>query len=83
MSDFEICYKFPGGHEKSLFFKKGQFIHEDIDDGEASPLNNMTPIATADGVVPLVDLIKLFDRRAKEIEEKVYMYVMEKLYTLD
>jgi len=78
---FELCYKL-NGQEKSLLYKDGNYIHENIDDGEDSPLKNRTPVMFADGLIPKDMLVTLFEDKGISLEPDIYGFVLEKLRKL-
>jgi hypothetical protein len=50
--------------------------HQRIENGEASPLKNMTPVLLPDGAVPYAELARQFQHRAGEIDRTIYELVM-------
>lgn len=72
---FQVCYD-KGSAQRALTWQRGRgFSHDRIDDGEASPLRNRTPILVADGVFPKERVVRTFRERAGDIEEDLASFV--------
>lgn len=76
LTGFQLCYD-KGGRERALTWRKdGEMTHTGIDDGEYSPLKNMSPILVPDGMIPYEELRSQFIERAKGLDPVVYELVM-------
>jgi hypothetical protein len=59
--------------------RDGGFSHHRIDDGEASPAKNRTPILVDGGTPVRDDVLRLFVKEAQEIDAWIRDFVVEKL----
>lgn len=73
---FEFCYGKPR-HEHSLRWSAEHgFSHSGIDDGEGTPFQSKTPIASTGSAYDLTALALLFERLAVSIEPRTYRTVL-------
>ena len=76
---FQLCYD-KLGKEHAFTWKEGaEVAHNRIDEGEASPFKNMSPVLVADGVIPYDEIRRQFTSRAKNVGPEIYDLVMRKL----
>ena len=76
---FQLCYDLPT-YERVLSWRDARgYAHHRIADGESSPIKNMTPIMTPDGLMPLATVLMEFDRRALELEPRLRTFLRERL----
>jgi len=79
VSGFQLCYD-KGRMERALTWKKNSgSTHLRIDDGEADPTKNQTPILVPDGACLIQELIRSFSEQSKDIDAGVRTAVLEKL----
>jgi hypothetical protein len=79
VTGFQLCYDKEGMERAfSWSIDKGA-IHNRIDNGEASPFKNMSPILVPDGAIPFGELMKQFQARAKDLDKDVFDLVVREL----
>jgi hypothetical protein len=77
---FELCYDKPHDEHALRFRREAGFVHTRIDDGEASPLKNATPITVPDGQFDLTEIALKFELVAARIDPAVYRFVLGALH---
>jgi len=79
IAGFQLCYdKFK--KERALTWTENNgYKHERVDDGEANPLKNLTPILVPDGMCPTQEIIDLFMLRSVEVDSRLRSFVLDKL----
>lgn len=76
---FQLCYDLPG-YERVLSWRLGKgYSHHRVDDGEASPIKNRTPIMVSDGLLPLPTVLEAFDQRAVTLESRLRAFLRQHL----
>jgi hypothetical protein len=76
---FQLCYDLPT-YERVLSWRHaGGYTHHRVADGERSPIKNMTPIMSPDGLLPLNTVLTEFDRRAVGLETDLRAFLRERL----
>jgi len=79
ITKFQLCYD-KTGKERALTWTKGRgFDHNLIDEGEASPLKNQSPILLKDGLFHASEVLKIFIADSELIEQQVRSFIIEKL----
>jgi len=82
ITGFQLCYK-RGDVELALTWEREKGFHHDrVDDGEASPEKNQTPVLVADGAVDADSLRTRFTRSSTTIEPFIRNFVLQKLRLL-
>ena len=77
---FEVCYD-KLCDEHSLHWRPASgFTHTRIDDGEATPFRNDTPIAVPDGVFDVTHIALRFEAVAASVEPALYRFILARLY---
>jgi hypothetical protein len=80
VAGFQICYRTGPNLEHALSWRaQSGFVHDRVDEGDDSPLKNMTPILVPDGDVPWALLATEFARRSAELEEDLRTLVLDRL----
>lgn len=79
VNGFQICYDLGQGEHALTWRPASGFIHSEVDEGDASPLKNQTPILIPDGAVPWAELTRCFDARSAELEPGLRQLVRAKL----
>jgi len=82
ITGFQLCYKRTGADYALTWTPEAGFRHDHVDDGEANPEKNQTPILVADGAVDSNTLLARFMRSSAEIDPAVREVVLEKLRLL-
>lgn len=78
-SGFQLCYDRPA-RERALSWHAGKgYAHERVDDGEATPTKNRTPVMVADGAMPLTTVLAEFDARAGSLDPALRAFLRERL----
>lgn len=78
---FELCYD-KGGDEHALTWRKGGRLgHSAVDQGDALPTDNRTPILTSGGKVPLERVLSEFTARSADLEPNIARLVLEELHS--
>jgi hypothetical protein len=75
---FQLCYDL-GDNPRALTYVKGLYTHAGIDQGEASPLKNLTPMLVVDGAFPKFPVLERFARESVKLDPKLLSYMTEKL----
>lgn len=77
---FQLCYAARDGAGRALTWRAGEgFVHARVDEGDASPLKNETPILVADGAVPWTELTRQFRLAAAKIDRPLRELVLSRL----
>lgn len=76
---FQLCYDKQGKERAFTWKNLAGASHNRVDDGEASPYENMSPVLVPDGVMPYDEIQQQFASRAKNVEQDIYNLVMQKL----
>jgi hypothetical protein len=76
---FELCYGKPSD-EHALTWQEGSGVsHSRVDDGEGTPLSNMTPIVLPDGFFPAARVAQRFRDASLELEPGLTGLVLGKI----
>ncbi len=79
ITKFQLCYD-KLGKERALTWTEGRdFDHNFIDDGEATPLRNESPVLLADGLFPAKEVLNKFITDSGVIEQQIRSFIIEKL----
>ena len=79
ISGFQLCYD-KSTMERAVTWKRGSgFTHQRVDDGEADPAKNSTPILVPDGACPIQELIRIFTERSADMDEAVRSMILHEL----
>lgn len=79
ISKFQLCYNKKRNEHALTWTKENGFQHYSIDDGEASPTKNQTPIFASDGLFPANEVFEKFVVNSEGIDQKVRSFLIEKL----
>ncbi len=78
---FEYCYKH-GDKEHALRWKRELgYSYAEIDDGEFSPFNTMTPILIHNGEPNWQTIIQHFSKQAGDLDAEISAFILNKLNT--
>lgn len=76
---FQILYRLKGG-ERALTWREGEgFNHARVDDGEPSPLKNLTPILLPNGSIPWPQVRAEFAADGGALEPALRDFVRQRL----
>jgi hypothetical protein len=76
---FELCYGKPSD-EHALAWQEGTGLtHSRVDDGEATPLSNRTPIVVPDGAFPAARVAQRFQDSSRGLEPELAGLVLGKI----
>lgn len=79
ITGFQLCYD-KQVKERALTWVRGRgFRHDLIDDGEATPTKNRSPILVRDGEFPASEVLVLFITSSGGIEDPIRSLIIEKL----
>jgi hypothetical protein len=79
LAGFQLCYDWGKG-EHALTWRPGAgFAHNGVDEGDASPLKNLTPVLTPDGVVPWAEVAARFAERSASLEPGLRQLISARL----
>ena len=79
LAGFQLCYQ-SGEIERALTWRPGVgFAHSAVDEGDASPLKNLTPVLTPDGAVPWADIAAQFAERSGSLEPELQQLISARL----
>jgi len=77
---FQLCYVARDGGGRALTWRPGAgFAHTRVDEGDASPLKNETPVLMPDGAVPWTELTALFSKAGAALETPLRELVLARL----
>jgi hypothetical protein len=79
VSAFQLCYDRPGNERVLAWSGAGGFLHRRIDDGEHTPVKNMTPIMVTDGRFAAGDIADEFAVRAAGLDARVREFIHRKI----
>ncbi len=79
VSGFQLCYDKYTKERALTWTEENGYSHERIDDGEANPSKNLTPILVPDGICPIQKIIELFLLRSVEMDPQLRSFVVDKL----
>jgi len=77
---FQLCYDRLGNERVITWDKERGFAHHRVDDGEASPHKNMTPVLIKEGVFSHEEVIPRFIESSQEISAEVRDFILQQLY---
>jgi len=72
----QLCYDYQDDG-RALTFLNGRYSHDAIDNGEGSPLKNLSPILVADGVFPKQMIAEKFEGESMELPAEISEYVKD------
>jgi len=82
ISGFQLCYD-RGPHEHALVWSSQTgFSHYRVDDGEADPLKNQSPVLAMDGAFPAAETLRRFGDEAGGIDPAIRNFVVERINSL-
>ena len=76
---FQLCYDRRHSERALTWTQDGGLSHHRIDDGEANPAKNQTPILVADGPFPRDEILRLLVNEAEDIDVWIREFVVEKI----
>jgi len=76
ISGFQLCYDKNKAERALTWTKKEGYCHERVDDGEANPTKNLTPILVPDGACPIQELTEFFSSHSIEIDTAIRTFVL-------
>jgi hypothetical protein len=79
ITGFQLCYDLPAVERVLSWHASKGYSHERVDDGEASPVKNRTPILVADGAMPMTTVLIEFDARTAGLEPALRAFLRERL----
>ena len=72
----QLCYDYQNDG-RVVTYLDGKYSHNGIDNGEASPLKNLSPILVADGVFPRQMVARKFEVESTKLPVDIANYVKE------
>ncbi len=76
---FQLCYDRKGLERVISWDRRHGFEHSQIDDGEASPHRNMTPVFTNCTIFSENTVIKAFEHASRQIDTQVSQFIVQQL----
>ena len=76
---FQLCYDRRRKQWALTWREEGGFSHQRIDEGEANPTKNQTPILVDDGRFPRDDIVPLLVNEAIEVDAGIIAFVLDKI----
>jgi hypothetical protein len=76
---FQLCYDLPARERALSWHVSRGYAHERVDDGEAAPHKNRSPVMVAGGEMPLMAVLSAFDARAARLEPGLRAFLRERL----
>ena len=83
VSGFQLCYDKKGVERALTWMRAKGFMHERADDGEADSAKSLSPILVPDGLFPVHDVMKLFDRESSGIDQDIRSLVLDRFSELE
>ena len=75
---FQLCY-YLIDNEYALTWRKGKgYSHNKIDEGEDTPLKNLSPILIPDGIPAIQRLSRLFAENSGAVEDAIRRFVLDR-----
>jgi hypothetical protein len=79
MVSFQLCYDRLNRERVLAWNKASGFIHRRVDDGEQTPVRNMSPIMVSDGRFGSESVAAEFDRRGLELDGRLLNFIRRKI----
>ncbi|RKZ81684.1 MAG: hypothetical protein DRR19_21820 [Candidatus Parabeggiatoa sp. nov. 1] len=79
MTSFQLCYDRLGNERVISWDCNRGFGHHRVDDGEASPHKNMTPVFIRNGFFSYHEVNPKFAQSSKQISQDISRFIMQKL----
>jgi hypothetical protein len=76
---FQLCYDRLDNERVLAWNRAGGFLHRRVDDGEHTPVKNMTPIMVADGLFAAGSIAAEFEVRAAGLESRTREFIRRKI----
>lgn len=76
---FQLCYDRLNNERVLAWSEAGGFVHRRIDDGEHTPVKNMSPIMVADGLFAAGSIAAEFGVRAAGLEARTRKFIRRKI----
>jgi hypothetical protein len=76
---FQLCYDRTANERVLVWSEAGGFLHRRIDDGEHTPVKNMSPIMVTDGRFAAGGIAEEFELRSGGLHAKVREFVRRKI----
>lgn len=76
---FQLCYDRSGQERVISWDRERGFGHHRVDDGEASPHKNMSPVFVSDGVFSAQEVLPKFAQAGQQINPNINAFIMQKL----
>ena len=79
ITGFQLCYDLPGEEQALTWRQRTGFSHHRVDDGELQRPYKATPILVADGPVDHAAIARLFQKRSRNLDDKLARFVLSKI----
>ena len=79
LTGFQLCYDFGQGERALTWRPNAGFAHSVVDQGDASPLKNLTPVLTPDGAVPWAEIAARFAEQSATLEAGLRQLISARL----
>jgi len=76
---FQLCYGKPNWERALTWIEGRDFSHAEVDTGEEKATRNRTPVLVPDGSFPATEVIREFERRAKELPGDLRKFVIARM----
>jgi hypothetical protein len=76
---FQLCYDRSASERVLAWSERGGFLHRRIDDGEHTPVKNMSPIMVTDGRFVAGEIAAEFDSRSGGVDASVREFIGRKI----
>ncbi len=74
---FQLCYDKESGQRALTWYREKGFYHNRVDDGEASPFKNRTPVLVADGSFPKEKVLRSFRDAGRRIDKALVTFIAD------
>lgn len=79
ITSFQLCYDRLNNERVIAWDNEKGFGHHRVDDGEASPHKNMTPVFVSDGPFSAEEVIPRFERANQQMNGTISCFVIQKI----
>ena len=77
---FQLCYDRLNGERVLAWNQLSGFSHRAVDDGENTPLKNMSPIMVTDGHFAAERIRAEFEQRSNELDVRLHDFICGKIH---
>jgi hypothetical protein len=83
ISAFQLCYDRSHLERVLVWDATSGFSHRRVDDGESTPIKNMSPIMVSDGRFSATPIAAAFQQRKGELDARMHDFIYRKIIEAD